>query len=108
MTVNYADLCAYIAKHEDTVISISSYVLEGWGIIPEEATAEELAQAILEAQDDLIEEYLTELDFLSPCQLHPIIITGQRPGAKCRLDRGYVWQGLTSLLFYFLCQTRIV
>ncbi len=91
MTVNYADLCAYIAKHEDTVISIRSYVLESWGIVPEEATAEELAQAILEAQDDLIEEYLTELDFLSPSQLHPIIVAGQRPGAECRLDRGYVW-----------------
>ena len=90
MTINYADLCAYIAAHEDTVISIRSYVLESWGIIPEQATAEELAQAILEAQDDLIEEYLTKLGFLSPCQLHSIIVTVQCPGAPCRKMRGYV------------------
>lgn len=108
MTVNYADLCAYIAAHEDTVIAISSYVLEGWGIVPEEATAEEFAQAVLDAQDDLIEEYLTELDFLPSCQRHPAIVTGQRLGTPCRKMRGYLWQGLMSLLFYFLCQTRIV
>lgn len=93
MTVNYNELCAYIARRADFIARFSEDILlvYGYGYEGAEATEADRAQAIVEATDACIEDFFRDRGLLSddPWTFPPSIVTGQPKNAPCRKMRGY-------------------
>lgn len=89
--INYSDLCAYVARRTTDVAQFAVDILGSWGIPADVATAEDIAQARVEATDIIVEDYCRDFDLVDddPWKLSPSICTGQPKEAPCWKMRGY-------------------
>lgn len=88
--INYSDLCAYVACRAADTARFATDILRGQGIPTDVATAEDIAQAHVEATDIVVEDYYR--DFLvdgDPWKFYPPICAGQPKEAPCWKMRGY-------------------
>lgn len=85
--INYSDLCAYVARRAADVARFSVDILWSWGIPADTATAEEVAQARVEATDIVVEDYCGDDDDL--WGFGSFICAGQPKEAPCWKMRGY-------------------
>lgn len=74
-TINYRDLCAYVDANAHRLPTIMGYVLSSWGEL-EAPSADALEQARVEATDELVEEFCTDLGIVEGSFMTPHICTG--------------------------------
>lgn len=88
--INYSDLCAYVARRAADVAQFAVDILGSWGIPADVATAEDIAQARVEATDIVVEDYCRDFDLVDdPWGFGSFICTGQPKEAPCWKMRGY-------------------
>lgn len=87
-TINYRDLCAYVDANAHRLPTIMDYVLSSWGEL-EAPSADTLEQARVEATDELVEEFCTDLGIVEGPFMTPHICTGQPKDAPCWKMRGW-------------------
>ena len=89
--INYSVLFAYVALLASYVAQFAVDILRSWGIPADAATAEDVAQARVEATDIVVEDYCRDFDFVDddPWKLSPSICAGQPKEAPCWKMRGY-------------------
>ena len=86
-TINYSDLCAYVARRAADVAQFAVDILWSWGIPADTATAEEAEQARVEATDIVVEDYCGDVEDL--WGFGSFICAGQPKEAPCWKMRGY-------------------
>lgn len=88
--INYSDLCAYVARRAADVARFTVDILWSWGIPADAATAEEVAQARVEATDIVVEDYYGDFDLVDNLWgFGSYICAGQPKEAPCWKMRGY-------------------
>ena len=88
--INYSDLCAYVARRAADVARFSVDILWSWGIPADTATAEDIAQARVEATDIVVEDYYGDFDLVDDLWgFGSFICAGQPKEAPCWKMRGY-------------------
>lgn len=88
-TINYNELCAYVAANAHRLPPIVNSILISWGEL-EAPSADTLEQARIEATDVLIEKFCEKLGILEgEVILHPNICYGQPGNALCWKMRGW-------------------
>lgn len=88
--INYSDLCAYVASRDADVARFAIDILWSWGIPADAATAEEVAQARVEATDIVVEDYYGDFDLVDDLWgFGSYICAGQPKEAPCWKMRGY-------------------
>ena len=88
--INYSDLCAYVASRAADVAQFAVEILRSWGIPADDATAEDVAQARVEATDIVVEDYYGDFDLVDDLWgFGSYICAGQPKEAPCWKMRGY-------------------
>ena len=89
--INYSDLCAYVARRAADVAQLAVDILGSWGIPADVATAEDIAQARVEATGIVVEGDCRDVDLVDgdPWKRSPYICAGQPEEAPCWKMRGY-------------------
>lgn len=90
-TINYSELCAYVAQYAPAMDNFIPEMLESWGIPVEVATEEDIAQARVELTDIVVADFFRNAGLLDddPFIADPPICAGQPKGASCWKMRGY-------------------
>lgn len=90
-TINYSELCAYVAQYAPVMDNFIPEMLESWGIPVEVATEEDIAQARVELTDIVVADFFRNAGLLDddPLIADPPICEGQPKGASCWKMRGY-------------------
>lgn len=90
-TINYSELCDYIAQFAPAMDNFVPEILESWGISVEVATEEDIVQARVELTDIVVADFFRNAGLLDdgPFVIDPPICAGQPKEASCWKMRGY-------------------